>query len=64
MIGTLIILRPGFREIELGHLSMLTGALFLGGSYLLAKQLSGMMPPAVVVGWLSLTVQCILRRWR
>lgn len=56
LVGTFVILRPGFREIELGHLSMLTGALFLGGSYLIAKRLSGMMPPAVVVAWLSITV--------
>ena len=56
LLGALVILRPGFREVELGHLSMLAGALFLGGSYLIAKRLSGMAPPAVVVGWLSVTV--------
>lgn len=56
LVGTFIILRPGFREVDLGHLSMLTGALFLGGSYLIAKRLSGMVAPSVVVGWLSITV--------
>ena len=56
VLGALIILRPGFREIELGHLAMLCGALFLGASYLLAKRLSGMVPPSVVVAWLSITV--------
>ena len=56
MLGAVVILRPGFREIDIGHLSMLTGALFLGGSYLIAKRLSGMADPAIVVGWLSITV--------
>ncbi len=31
VLGALIILRPGFREIELGHLAMLCGAMILGG---------------------------------
>lgn len=56
LLGALVILRPGFRVVELGHLSMLTGALFLGLSYLIAKRLSGMLPPAVVVGWMSISV--------
>jgi len=32
LIGTLIILRPGFREISSGHLAMLVAALVFGGS--------------------------------
>lgn len=56
LIGALIILRPGLREIEPGHIAMLgTAALFAVG-YLLAKQLSGEVSATVIVGMLSLTV--------
>ena len=39
LLGTLIILRPGFREIDLGHIAMLGTAAGFAGSYLLAKKL-------------------------
>ncbi len=56
LIGALIILRPGMREVDLGHIAMLgTAALFAVG-YLTAKQLSGEVNAAVVVGMLSITV--------
>jgi len=56
LVGALIILRPGLREIETGHIAMLgTAALFAVG-YLLAKQLSGEVSATVVVGMLSVTV--------
>jgi len=56
MIGALIILRPGFREIGPGHLAMLLTAVCFGASYLLAKQASDRSSAAVVVVMLSLTV--------
>ncbi|WP_170383314.1 DMT family transporter [Ruegeria atlantica] len=56
LIGVLIILRPGFREVSTGHLAMLGTALMLGGSYLLAKLLVRDIPPAVVVAHLSIWV--------
>ncbi len=56
MIGALVILRPGFRELSSGHLAMLGAAMFFGGSYLLAKVASGRHSPAVVVAMLSITV--------
>ncbi|WP_170573214.1 DMT family transporter [Ruegeria atlantica] len=56
LIGVLIILRPGFREVSTGHLAMLGTALMLGGSYLLAKRLVRDIPPAVVVAHLSIWV--------
>ena len=56
MLGALIILRPGFRELSPGHIAMLFTALFFAVSYLTAKHLSGETSPAVVVGMLSVTV--------
>ena len=56
LIGALIILRPGFREVGSGHLAMIFTAIFFGASYLLAKMASGKVSPAVVVGMLSIFV--------
>ena len=56
MLGALVILRPGLREVEAGHLAMFGAAFFLGSGYLVAKRLSGLGPPSVVVGGLSATV--------
>jgi drug/metabolite transporter (DMT)-like permease len=56
LAGALLILRPGFRELDPGHIAMLFTALFFAASYLLAKILSGQVPAAVVVGLLSLMV--------
>ncbi|QIE47660.1 DMT family transporter [Pseudohalocynthiibacter aestuariivivens] len=56
LVGALIILRPGFREVGPGHLAMLFTAVFFGASYLLAKLASDDMPPSIVVGMLSITV--------
>lgn len=56
LLGALVILRPGFREISTGHLAMLVTGVMFGGSYLLAKHLSGKVSAAVVVGMLSVTV--------
>jgi drug/metabolite transporter (DMT)-like permease len=53
--GALIILRPGVREVSLGHVAMLGTALFLAASYLIAKRMTGRASPAVVVGMLSVT---------
>lgn len=56
LIGALIILRPGVREIDPGHIAMLFTALMFAAGYLIAKQLSGELSPAVIVGMLSITV--------
>lgn len=56
LLGALIILRPGLREVGPGHLAMLVTGLTLGASYLIAKQLSGRFGADVVVALLSLTV--------
>lgn len=56
LLGVVVILRPGFREVELGHIAMLATAALFGASYLFAKPLSGRHSAAVVVALLSLTV--------
>jgi len=56
LIGAMIILRPGMKEVEIGHLAMLGTAVFFAAGYLIAKQLSGEVSAAVVVGMLSITV--------
>ncbi len=56
LVGALIILRPGIREVEIGHIAMLGTAAFFAAGYLIAKQLSGEVGAAVIVGMLSITV--------
>lgn len=56
LVGALLILRPGFRELDPGHFAMLVTAAVFGVSYLLAKLLSGEVSAAVVVAMLSVTV--------
>jgi len=56
LVGALIILRPGFREVNDGHLAMLATAVVFAVSYLVAKVMSDETSPAVVVGMLSVTV--------
>ncbi len=56
LIGAMIILRPGMKEVEIGHIAMLGTAVFFAAGYLIAKQLSGEVSAAVVVGMLSVTV--------
>ncbi len=56
LIGALIILRPGLREVSIGHIAMLGTAFGFAVGYLIAKQMSDEVKPAVVVGMLSITV--------
>ncbi|WP_106744848.1 DMT family transporter [Yoonia maritima] len=56
LIGAVIILRPGVKEIEPGHIAMLGTAVCFAIGYLIAKQLSGEVSAPVVVGMLSITV--------
>ena len=60
LIGVVIILRPGFREVLPGHLAMLGTTLTLGGSYLLAKVMVRDVRPSVVVAHLSIWVTLAL----
>lgn len=56
VIGALVVLRPGVREVEMGHLSQLGAALCFGISYLVAKRLSDRVSAGAVVAMMSLTV--------
>lgn len=60
LLGALVILRPGMRELDPGHGAMLACALFFAGSYLLAKRMTSDFPPAAVVGLLSIVVTLAL----
>ena len=56
LLGAAIILRPGFRTLDPGHIAMLFAALCFAVSFLTAKILSGELPAAVIVAMLSVTV--------
>lgn len=56
LIGALIVLRPGLRELDPGHMSQILASVAFGASYLVAKQLSDRVPASVVVAMMSLTV--------
>ena len=56
LVGAVIILRPGVKAVEPGHIAMLGTAILFAIGYLVAKQLSGELSAAVVVGMLSVTV--------
>lgn len=56
LLGAFIILRPGIKAVEPGHIAMLGTAVMFAIGYLIAKQLSGEVSATVVVGMLSITV--------
>lgn len=56
LVGALVILRPGFRDLSDGHYAMIFAAMGFGLSYLLAKVAADRVSPAVVVGMLSVAV--------
>jgi drug/metabolite transporter (DMT)-like permease len=60
ILGAMIVLRPGFRVVETGHLAMLFSAPAFAVSYLLAKRLTEETSPAATVAWMSLTVTVFL----
>ena len=60
LLGAVIILRPGFRELNAGHLAMLTNGVLFAGSYMLAKILVDQTSPIVVVALLSIGVTIVL----
>jgi drug/metabolite transporter (DMT)-like permease len=56
LLGALVILRPGFREISIGHLTMLGAAVSFGCSYVVAKRLSEKLPATLVVTLMTVMV--------
>lgn len=60
VIGGLIVLRPGFRTLDPGHIAMIFAAMGIAGSYLFANALSKRVPASVVVFAMSVIVPLIL----
>lgn len=60
ILGGLVILRPGFRVIDDGHIAMIFCAMAFAGSYLIANALSKELPAAVVVFLMSVTVPIVI----
>ncbi|MBV1866470.1 MAG: DMT family transporter [Marinosulfonomonas sp.] len=60
LIGALIILRPGIREVSSGHLAMVATSMLFAVSFLVAKAVSARAEPLAVVGMLSLGVTICL----
>lgn len=60
LIGALVVLRPGLREITEGHIAQVAAACFFAGSYLFAKKLSGLVGAGQAVAVLSLIVTLAL----
>ena len=56
IVGAFLILRPGFREVSIGHLAMIFTAIFFAFSFLLAIHCSGITTASVVVVMLSIYV--------
>lgn len=56
LLGAAVILRPGFRVVEPGHVAMLIAAVVFAGSYLLAKIMADEVKATVVVAMLSIFV--------
>jgi drug/metabolite transporter (DMT)-like permease len=60
LAGAMVILRPGFRELDPGHVAMLFTAAFFAVGYLVTKILADEVPAAVVVFMLSVIVPVVL----
>jgi len=56
VVGALIVLRPGLREVTSGHFAQLAAALFFACSYLFAKRLSRSESATRVVAMMSVSV--------
>ncbi|MCB2111409.1 MAG: DMT family transporter [Defluviimonas sp.] len=56
LLGALVVLRPGLRELGPGHLAQIAAAIFFGLSYLIVKRLSALASATEVVAMMSLTV--------
>jgi drug/metabolite transporter (DMT)-like permease len=56
VLGALVVLRPGLREVAPAHLAQVGAAVCFAASYLAARQLGRMVGPAAVVALLSAAV--------
>jgi drug/metabolite transporter (DMT)-like permease len=60
ILGALIVLRPGLREVSGAHLAQIGAAAFFASSYLFAKRLSLMEGAGAIVAMMSLFVTLVL----
>lgn len=58
--GSLVILRPGFQEINSGQLAQVIAAPLFAASFILAKKLTDRADPAAIVGMLSVCCTIVL----
>jgi drug/metabolite transporter (DMT)-like permease len=56
LLGALVILRPGLREIGEGQIAQLGAAIGFAASYLVVKRMTGLVQPGHIVAVLTLTV--------
>ncbi|WP_395543310.1 DMT family transporter [Neotabrizicola sp. sgz301269] len=56
LVGAVMVLRPGFREISEGHMAQLAATLCFAAAYICAKRLSLAVPAGVVVAMMSFSV--------
>jgi drug/metabolite transporter (DMT)-like permease len=59
-LGTLIIIRPGFAELSLGSILMLSTAPLFAASNLMAKAIASRDPITAIVGWQSIVISSCL----
>jgi len=57
-VGAMVIIRPGFEEVNLGQLAQLSAAPLFAASFIIAKKLTAREDPSMIVGLLS--VGCTL----
>lgn len=58
--GAMVIVQPGFQEINLGQLAQLAAAPLFACSFLIAKRLTRTEPSTAIVAWLSVAVTLAL----
>ena len=56
LVGSLLILRPGFRELSAGHLAMMGTVVTFTISYLIAKKVTSRLNAGMIITMLSITV--------
>ncbi len=56
LLGAVMVLRPGLREISPGHMAQLAATLCFAATYICAKRLSLAVPAGVVVAMMSFSV--------
>ena len=58
--GTLVVLQPGFQEINIGSIAQLTAAPLFAASFLIAKRLTKVESSTAIVAYLSVFVTLVL----